>query len=286
MSYICNGTVTGRPVPHNHELVEDAKYCWGILRQAAPTPPPVPVFRFGSKADPNGPLSPFQHKYVGDLGGDQEHAKTLSYAQCSDYISELIRAKRNGGTVEPQPQAQPTTQREPAPPNPTLQMIEALLPVIPEGYYAVRKDGNQPYTFIRYTLPEKGKFKGSWKFQEVIGCGRTTSGRLEQLATRWSSGRWSWYEGLYGKYGKYGSNQVHQPTADLILLICADHQGAAQAYADEVRRCRRCNTLLTDEESRWYGIGPECVKHRPDVVDTIDSSPKGRYPHKSARFSV
>jgi hypothetical protein len=258
--YTCHGTSAGLADPHQHDLVEEAYYCYGLKTRyvAPPPPPPAPVFKFGSKHNPDGPLSPAQYKYVGDLGGDQHHAKTLTYSGCSRYISELIAKKgQSKATVTPTPVVNNT-------PDPRLKMLEGLLPVVPEGYYAVapNPDRANDFTFIRYSRPTKGRFNRTWKFQRVIG---TPGGRprIEEYAVRWPSGQWSYYGGSY-------IDRAERCITELMLIV-ADHQTAALNYAAHLGRCSRCNAVLTDERSRWYGIGPECEKHWPSHMANVEA---------------
>jgi hypothetical protein len=63
---------------------------------------------------------------------------------------------------------------------------------------------------------------------------------------------------------------------DPISIVLADPHSAALLFAQHIGRCMRCNAALTDERSRWYGIGPECEKDWPWVVPSVDEN-KGQY---------
>lgn len=58
--------------------------------------------------------------------------------------------------------------------------------------------------------------------------------------------------------------------SDILLGIIVDPWGAAIRYGQELGQCCRCGKSLTDERSRWYGIGPECEQHWPEIIAEVD----------------
>jgi hypothetical protein len=132
-----------------------------------------------------------------------------------------------------------------------LEMIHA----IPDGYYASRQDSTRPLTFFRISRPKRGDFKGAIKVQ-------TQHGPDLKLALT-----------IYPGDRVYWSNMAVE---DDLLLVVVDPNGTGIAYAEELQRCMRCNTELTDERSRWFGIGPECEKHWPHIIDLVTDR-KGRF---------
>lgn len=52
---------------------------------------------------------------------------------------------------------------------------------------------------------------------------------------------------------------------DHFETVLANHLEAALLYSDKLGECCRCGRTLTDERSRALGIGPECVKHWPEL---------------------
>jgi hypothetical protein len=240
MPFYCGSMKSG----HQHDTVHEAKVCVGLIR---PTPASGPL----------GLATPAQVGYVVDgLGGDRSKAEKMTRAECSRYIDQLKKEKY----AKPAPAAPAYTPRPSPTTDPRLPMVEGLIDLVPEGYYAVKTEFS-PYRFVYFSRPKRGKHAGSLKFSEQIGAvGR--NGRYEIRAEKWQSGRWSLYERTF---------------LDQIMLIITDHQTAAQAYARETRRCCRCNARLTDERSRWYGIGPECEEYWPWMIDRINDSDKGRY---------
>jgi hypothetical protein len=234
-----------RPV-HQHSLVIEAKQCWGLIPGfQAPTPPaPVaPAVRYAT---------PRQIAFVKDLGGDEVRAQAMTISECSAYIDVLKKA----------PKETPVT-ATPAAPDPRLTMIEGLITMIPDGYYALQADSGDDITFMRLSRPKPTRSRPNpmqLKIQTQHGP------RLEELAAQWPSGKWSFY--------KYSQGW----TLDKLLLLCADHHTSAMRYAKELGKCCRCNCELTDPRSRHYGIGPECETKNGWgwVIDVVDSRHDGR----------
>lgn len=246
--FTCKGTALGLSAPHAHEAVSDAKRCYGLM---APSVPPVPTHTvapvsgpvmtvFGSRHNPTGPLSQSQFNYIRDLRGDTTYALALSYYDASTYIARL-----KGATRVTQP---PVT-------DPRLDMLKSLFPLVRDGYYAAREYDGGHIDFIRISSPKKNRLAGARKIQSIVGNG--FGYKLTEAAVLWPSNQWSIYD---------RSRKV----LDNLMLICADPTGAAILYAEHLGNCCRCNATLTDGRSRWYGIGPECEKHWPHVLQEIE----------------
>lgn len=215
---------------HRHNTREQARVCWGI--GGAPTrpayvPPAAPVRPYGGSDCP----TPRMLRYVGYLGGDSILAASFSFKQCSDYIDRLKKEK----TKVTESVSAHREQKGKVPPE--------LLKLVEPGRYAVRADAAHPYTFIRVSHPKTGNYKDAIKVQ-TQHADRLSAPKL----VIWPSGKVSLYD---------------VTIEDPLLLVVADRQGAARAYAKELGRCARCGVELTDEQSRRYGIGPECIKHWP-----------------------
>lgn len=130
-----------------------------------------------------------------------------------------------------------------------------MLLALPDGYYAAQLDSTRPYTFFRINRPKSGKLKGAFKVQ-------TQHGPELMLALV-----------IYDESRLYWHNMSIE---DELLLVAIDPNAAAICYSEELKRCMRCNTELTDERSRWFGIGPECTKHWPHIEPMVEDR-KGRY---------
>lgn len=78
-----------------------------------------------------------------------------------------------------------------------------------------------------------------------------------------TEGRWAgcvFVKQVTGHVGEEGS-RVRHPAKRLEVLAAIEAAGPVEAekrYGQEIGRCSRCHRVLTNEESRAYGIGPEC----------------------------
>lgn len=182
------------------------------------------------------------------LKGDETYAKTLSKQAASEYIKQLKAGQPvAASTVHvPEPPRDPWTLRTP----------RAMAETIRDGRYAVQPDTLTPLTFVRVTRPKHGKKRGYTVFQ-----------------TQHSD----WYKDcvLIDPTGKVRiiDNRIDHS----LLLIVADPITAAMRYGTELGVCCSCARELTDERSRWYGIGPECEKRFPEIITRTDDSPRGPY---------
>jgi hypothetical protein len=268
MSYICHGTLQHLSVPHQHDLVEEAKRCYGLVPvyATAPAKPVVESWQqrsrlpdgryhtFGRKDHPGGPLSKPQYDFIigSYLKGDPELALTLSYSEASAYIVKL-----KTGTRRPMEPAELTEEQKHE--QAKLAMLKPLLDTVKDGYYATRIEEGAPITFLRLARPKKGKYDGATKVQTVHGSGYGSQTRLELAATCWPSGRWTF---------EHGKAFVK----DELFLLCADSFGCQMLYAEKIGKCCRCNAALTDPRSRWNGIGPECEEYWPHILAMVAES--------------
>lgn len=229
---------------HTHESVNESRRCWGVGLPAAPVaasrpvpPPPAPP----APAKPAVRMvSQSQLDYVTKFNGDYTYASKLTYDEAFAYVGELMRAARD--------------RKKNTLSDPRLDMIKGMINLIPEGNYATQLDGNSRIDFLRVTRPTKGQYRGSVKFQT------RHSDNLDLAAVLWPSGAWSLYK---------------QSVIDMMLLMIADSRGCMRRFAQELGRCCNCGKSLTDERSRYYGIGPECEKDRPDVIEYVDDMNSG-----------
>lgn len=175
-----------------------------------------------------------QLDYIRRLGGDVSKAQQYTMALASKYIDEL---KRNPPvSIDPQ-WAAPNRQTTKVP----IEMLKA----VEDGYYAVQPDSTTPHTFFRISRPKSGNYRGQIKVQTQHGP------ELKMcMVVRANDSVYVWDKSV----------------EDQLLLVVVDQRGAAIEYAEKIGKCMRCNTELTDERSRWYGIGPECEKHWPWAV--------------------
>lgn len=186
-----------------------------------------------------------QIKYVSDLDGDVEWATKLTTKEASNYIKRLIK---EGNTVTTNP-------IENAPNRQTTMIPMDMLLNVPAGRYAVRPDSNSKHRFFRISRPKTGNMKGSFKVQ-------TQHGEDYKLAmVIWPSGSLTWY---------------NMSIEDDLALVVVNTNGAAIEYGQVIGRCCRCGKELTDDRSRYFGIGPECEKVWPQIIDIVTDT-KGAY---------
>lgn len=104
---------------------------------------------------------------------------------------------------------------------------------------------------------------------DVVPAGRyaidTQDGALNEIAfykvDRPTTGRWAGYVFVKRMIGGNPDVAVKGAAAQTVLAaIAADAKGAAVRYGKEIGECGRCGIELTNDESRAYGIGPDCRK--------------------------
>jgi hypothetical protein len=184
-----------------------------------------------------------QLDYVKLLGGDAWTARNLSRSQVSAYIDHL-KAKRTSSakTGAPVPDKSFAAQND---------RVNMCLGMIRDGRYAVSPDDVTPLTFVRIVRPKTGNYKGAVKVQTQHG---------DDLVDRlflWPSGKVT----------------IKAPfIVESLLLIAADLRGASIRYGQEIGQCCICGKSLTDERSRYYGIGPDCETRFGDIIAEVDQN--------------
>jgi hypothetical protein len=253
---------------HTHHSLEESRACYG-LAPASPAlasvsrPEPGP----SALAVPSWTLRPVSERQLWkleQLGGSAcaKAARYLTRGQASAVIDELLHPEKEVKVTQPDPTPAPapyTPAPTPAarPVDPRHAMIAGLLTMVPDGYYAVHEHEGGHVDFIRISRPKKNRYAGSIKVQTVMGSWGNVRLKAEPDAALWPSGTLS----VYDRSGH---------TEDKLLLLVADYNGARRRYAQKIGNCCRCNASLTDDKSRHYGIGPECVKHWPEIVEQVD----------------
>lgn len=175
------------------------------------------------------------------------HCKNMHASPYDVYLCSLGRYR------------QPYRQAAAAPPveTPPLATPIEMIKSMRDGRYAVRPDSSTPYTFVRVSRPKSGRMKGALKIQTQH------SEAYKDCIVIWPSGRVSVYD---------------RRVDSSLLLIVVDPVTATRAYGQELGRCCRCGRELTDERSRYYGIGPECEEHWPEIINTVDEERGAYYP--------
>lgn len=215
------------PHTHTHQTVEESRRCWAgqVPAPTAPVAAPAPV----QTSMPVGfvdPVSPRQLNYIRDLGGDVVHAKNMSHNEASEYLDELIAARKRERAMRTA--------------DPRLDILKGMIDMIPDGYYATAPEGEGGHVdFLRISRPTKGQYRDCVKIQTQH------SDKWKEALLLQPSGRW-W---------------VRKPSAiDMMFLVVADTRSCRTRYSIEMQACHHCNTPLTDDRSRHYLIGPICEK--------------------------
>lgn len=139
-----------------------------------------------------------------------------------------------------------------------LKTPRAMVEAMRDGRYAAAEQGYRGddfdhYTFIRVSRPTTGKRKGCLVLQTQH------SEAYSPFLTIYPSGKAYFYK---------NSNRLDMA----LLMIAADPFTTAMNYGRLIGRCSRCGKTLTDERSRYYGIGPECEKHWPEIINYVNET--------------
>lgn len=133
-----------------------------------------------------------------------------------------------------------------------------VLKMIPDGRYAVTADDGKQTVFLKLAT------------RKDTASGRTSQYRDLRYK---SSDSWFALQKFYPSGQVTGRNSVHgSVVADLLTQIMMDKGGCADRYGERFQECVNCGRELTDDRSRYYRLGSECIQHRHDVVEYIDST--------------
>lgn len=210
-------------------------------RTPAPVAPVTPPRGIVAPARPGfRPSTDAQRDYVRALGGDVVRAQEMSVAECSDYIDELKRRPTIPGTS---PIAEPV-EREVA-----TTIVPEVIKMVKDGRYACRVTDESKFMFFKVSRPESGTYRGCVKI-------------MTQHSEEWKLAIVLWPSGKLSVY-RHGLEEF-------ILTIIANRRKAGDLYAQELGDCQICGKKLTDERSRYYGIGPDCETRHAAVVSQVD----------------
>ena len=152
----------------------------------------------------------------------------------------------------------PLLEQEPEP-EPVKDKINLnVLKIIPDGRYAVTSDDGKQTVFLKLATRKSRESGRPSEFREV----RYKSADVWQpLQKYWPSGQVT------------GRNEVHgSVVADLLTQVMMDKGGCADRYGERFQECVNCGRELTDDRSRYYRLGSECIQTRHDVVEYVDST--------------
>lgn len=172
-------------------------------------------------------------------------AQVSNKGEASAVITTLEQRIKNMGTGPTPSRPAPVVGQLP------LHMVKMLKP----GRYAMRRDENSEWRFFRVSCPTTGRRAGIFKIQTQHG--ENLRARIEYLPS--------------GKITQYDPSKIDDMSlAEWITMLLPVQADAAIDYGREMERCCRCGCELTDAESRYYGIGPECTKHWPWIHTMVD----------------
>ena len=107
---------------------------------------------------------------------------------------------------------------------------------VPAGYFATSsRTGNNDLDFWRVDKPANGKWAGYSFAVRILGGGDGSSMRTIKL------------------------DNIQMRLA-LVAIRAAGFEEAGDAFADAIRRCKKCGLVLTDELSRERRMGMSCWK--------------------------
>jgi hypothetical protein len=235
-------TYTCGACKRQHADPYQARICYGL---ASPYPAPMAAPHYDGRDEP-GSMSPRQERvlveqYAATRDMTHPHGRRLSVNAASKLITELKEKAVSGELKLPEE-------------DPRLTMLKGMFDMIPNGYFAVEMGDGSPLKFFRISKRKVGHLKGCRVIQTQHGEAYTTRIVVTE------AGRWSIRDDMI---------------LDHLMLVVVDYQHAAMRYAKEIGKCARCNAELTDERSRWYGIGPECEKHWPWYIEAVDLEHNG-----------
>lgn len=174
-------------------------------------------------------------------------------------LSNVPQASRDLSTTVDKSPAQ---EQEPEP-EPVEDKIDMnVLRMIPDGRYAVTADDGKQTVFLKL----------------ATRTARVASNPASYRDLRYkSSDSWLEFQRFYPTGHVTGRNSVHGSTAaDLLVQVMMDKGGCADRYGERFQECVNCGRELTDDKSRYYRLGSDCIQHRLDVVEYIDAT-RGEY---------
>jgi hypothetical protein len=186
----------------------------------------------------NDPSTPAQHNKVASLRRRCYPGRVDDQGR----VQRLHRCKLIRGEVDTEDANQFRSQQ-------ADEGLVQLLLNIKDGYYAARTDEESPVIFFKVTRPNSGNYKGAFKV-------------MTQHSEQWKV--------AYVYWPSNRETVVRSDIKELLLLVMANMPKAAAFYAFEKNRCQICGKELTDDRSRYYGIGPDCETRHPVIIEDID----------------
>lgn len=246
-----------------------------LLKASAPLPPTQQISGVTQKQiDPNDLMTP------GSFSPNDRRLKNLPTekqlrfidALCDEKDARVTRKLRDGletSKVISHLMAQPNVAESDKDPNglpswhrgdPASQPVEKpdesskleynAMRLIEDGRYAVTSNDGKQTSFLRVKTDKK------------------TGARIVQAK---SSDVWMKLQTYYPSGSVLGQSQHHgSPISDLLTQIMLDPGECADRYGARYSECVNCGKELTDDKSRYYRLGSDCIQRRPSMVEYID----------------
>jgi hypothetical protein len=183
---------------------------------------------------------------------DHETAREVSFC-ASQHMNFPIAANSNRTHTAPAIPTQPVTGRNYG--TWTFVTPEAMVRTIPKGRYCVELGANLR-KFFKVVPNWKGKL---YRGATVISTQHSESFKVALVL--WPDGR----------------VQIFNRDIDsCLMMMAADPYTCKIRYGQELGVCCNCGKKLTDDRSRWYGIGPECEKDNIEIINEVENT-RGRF---------
>lgn len=257
---------------HYHASVAAVAQCYGVLelwregREAAyvsqdfsEQPPSKPLLAVSE----NVPVCSYcgraiVYRYVqyngrGNIWVHEADGKYLGYTDKSGRYDRKFRHDCNTHITHVQPLQE--VREAPVPLTSEFHVPMEFFDKVPDGYYAAQVDEEAEMHFFRV------------KTRKTRSRNYSAGSRTVQTQ---HGPNYREYLVKYAGDDKIISWRRDEGLNDTFMTVLADPIFAGRTYAKKKKRCCRCNTELTDPRSRYYGIGPECEKHWPQIIRDID----------------
>lgn len=223
------------------------------------------------------PTNP-QQNYIVDLCKDK-FARVDGIVDSQLKASQAINSLRGMASVPDDerdetgalyPVANFPVQTHTPPPEVSTIKVQDFLPVkslvlIPDGRYAVTSTDNKQTVFIR-----KSHRRRRHLADDIVIQYKSSDSWIDLQI----------YQG--GTDNVRGRHEIHNSlVADLLTEIMLDKGAAAHRYGERFGECSNCGRELTDDRSRYYALGTECIKSRHDIVAWVEQT-KGEYQQGAA----
>ncbi len=235
-----------------HEKAAEARVCAGLTSTPTVAPAPVRTEPTASQPMSTGGRSQVIHRDSPPTDPQLDKARRLGInlnrawkrGPLGDEIDRVI-AEREGRRV---------TQSVPEPPKTKVPLD--MLQKVGDGYFAVRLDANRPHTFFRLNLIKPIK-----NTRRKLPIGTFTVETLHGDNRRW----------MLTIFPDGRVREYDLAKEDELLMVCVDPNGGRIEYGIQIGSCGVCGKTLTDERSRWYGIGPDCEKRNGHLISIVEN---------------